>query len=181
MQLIRRLFQKFRGCLIRRTFTGWFKDSGIDKIRKDRIDIIFESIFIPELPTSFIKVKTIVKSLRKKISSTEESLLTVIQLLIGMKCYLYRLSLLFFFIFKSFQSGFFFRPIHDIITCGTVFDQKFLKRSEFTYIDRCTFTLIVNKTFGDIKRFRILRFRCSYFHDGTLLDLLYHTLVQNAI
>ena len=54
VQLIRRLFQKFRSSLIRRTFTGRFQDSGIDKIRKNRIDIIFKSMLIPEFTTGFI-------------------------------------------------------------------------------------------------------------------------------
>ena len=70
MQLIRRLFQKLRGCLIRRTLTGWFKDSGIDKIGEDGINIEFKAMFVPELPAGFIKLKTIVKRLKKKISST---------------------------------------------------------------------------------------------------------------
>ena len=50
MQLIRRFFQKFRSCLIRRTFTGWFKDSGIDKIGENRINIIFKSMLVSILP-----------------------------------------------------------------------------------------------------------------------------------
>lgn len=78
MQLIRRLFQKFRSCLIGRTFTGWFKDPGIDKVGKNRIDIIFEAIFVPELSTGLIKLKPIVKSLGEKISATVEDLFAII-------------------------------------------------------------------------------------------------------
>lgn len=48
-----------------------------------------------------------------------------------------------------------FSTFHDIITSGAMFNQKFLKCSEFTYIDGRTFSFIVNKTFCDIKRFRI--------------------------
>ena len=155
MQLVRRLFQKFRSCLIRRTFTGWFKDSGINKIGKDSIDIIFESMFVPEPAACFIKLETIVKSLRKKIPSTTEYLPAIIQLLVRMKSYLDSFGLLLLFIFKSFYPGFLFSPFHDIITSGAMFNQKLLKCSELTYIDGRTFSFIVNKTFCDIKRFGI--------------------------
>ena len=103
MQPVRRLFQKFRSCLIRRTFTGRLKDSGIDKIRKDSINIIFEAMFVPEPAAYFIKLETIVKSLGKKISSTIEDLLAIVQLLVRMKSYLDSFGLLLLFIFKSFR------------------------------------------------------------------------------
>ncbi len=103
MQLVRGLFQKFRSCFIRRTFTGRFKDSGIDKVGKDSIDIIFESMLVPELAARLINLEAIVKSLRKKISSTAEDLLAIIQLLVRMKSYLDSFGLLLLFIFKSFR------------------------------------------------------------------------------
>lgn len=120
IQLIRRVFQKFGSRLIKRTFAGRFKDSGIDEIGKDGIDVTFESMLVPEIVACFIKLKAIVKSLRKKISATVEGLVVIIQLLIGMKRNLNGLCLLFLFIFKGFYPGFFSGPIHDIIPNGAM-------------------------------------------------------------
>ena len=82
MYLIRWFFQKLGSCFKRRKLAGRFQDSGIDQIGKDSVDIILESIFIPEFPTCFIKLETIVKGLREKIAATVKDLLIIIQLLV---------------------------------------------------------------------------------------------------
>ena len=84
--------------------------------------------------------------------------------MIGMKSDLHSFGLLFFFIFKGLKPGFLFCPFHDIIPCRPMFQQKFFKGSEFTNINRSTFSLIINKAFCDIKRFRIFGFWYSNFH-----------------
>lgn len=108
-------------------------------------------MLVPEFAACFIKLKTIVKRLGKKISARVEDLPAIIQLLIRMKGYLNGFGHLFFFKFKSFHPGFFFGPFHNVITGGPVFRQKVFKSTEFTDIDGRTFTFVVNKTFGDIK------------------------------
>lgn len=45
------------------TFAARFKDPGIDKVGKNGIDVIFESVFVPKFPAGIIKTETVVKSL----------------------------------------------------------------------------------------------------------------------
>ena len=80
-----------------------------------------------------------------------QNMLVIIKFLISVKGDRDSFCLLFFFIFQSFQAGFFFCPSHNIITCWTMINQKLLERTKFAYIYRSAFSLVIDITFGNVK------------------------------
>ena len=84
-----------------------------------------------------------------------ESLPIILDFSIGIERNFYFFSFVLSLILHCFQLCFCTCPSHDVITRRTMFFDKFLEGSKFSYINGSADSLVIYKTFGDVKRLGI--------------------------
>jgi hypothetical protein len=115
MELIRGRFQETLCGVEGGTFAGGVKDSGINQVGKDGVQVEFVLVSPLDFCADGIQSQFIVKLLKKEIAAVKESLLMVVQKALGMEGDKNGVFFLFIIIFFGFDSGLFLGPGHNAV------------------------------------------------------------------